>query len=252
MTALTEQQWAVFRLIVLEPLESFRKQTRLSPYSKTYKATLSKLTLQSERQLSNTTTPNEYNGSLRTIIQYLEEIPPDLRPSVHRHVALYCHRLDPFLFNTHWAANQSQCTEVLKTEVEDLYLYRIPKLWSPTSQLARRHRAGLLREEQVQLLVTAERAFADELGAIIDTKVDAGTDSTLRSLTKVYICVTRYWLLLSKFLLSEQFRSEALESKLLKYLGEEEVNEELLEKLDRANWEFQVNRPLLKGMLPSK
>ncbi|RPA75786.1 hypothetical protein BJ508DRAFT_365454 [Ascobolus immersus RN42] len=91
-----------------------------------------------------------------------------------------------------------------------------------------RWRAGLMREKQIRLVTTVARNLFIELSELLEIKTD---DEKTRTVEFSRVCI-RAESTLSKFLANSQFRSERLENLLCKYLDEEEVNWELVRKLD--------------------
>ncbi|RPA80608.1 hypothetical protein BJ508DRAFT_376978 [Ascobolus immersus RN42] len=254
MAELSPEQWEILRSIVRQPLEAFQLTTPSSPLSsQEYKTTLSKLKLQTERQLSDTLAP--YQHTLRRVVQVLNTtVPPPIQPSVKRYIQFYCHYLDPYLVGVDSAvASQDQRVRMLKGEIQTVYLNSVRSEWKSTSVLVQRHNAGLLRDGQVGLLVIAERALEDTVKAIIAVDLEGASEmGRVYQLMKVYVAIKSYQVLLRKLLLSRRFRSEALERKMLRYLAEDDVNQELVGKLEKINWYYQLNSSLFlqKEILP--
>ncbi|RPA79322.1 hypothetical protein BJ508DRAFT_141911 [Ascobolus immersus RN42] len=247
---MTEERWASFVEMTEKSSRDFEKQitaaeARGQPLSRSLIAQeYERLRSQITRQQSNHSTYE------KIILKHAYGDPPTshtaspLVPAFQKHLQFYCDYLEPFLHRySERAENQPDPTFGVRPTTSDdgvtlftgiayeIYLRYIGCIhFLATFKFRRRHEAGLMRDSQLAIVRIALRSHEDTLKALIEKDAPGG-----RALVEVLSEILRHRNLVLRFIGSQEFRSERLETLLMRYLGEDGVDMELVKTLDEIN-----------------
>ncbi|RPA85822.1 hypothetical protein BJ508DRAFT_322416 [Ascobolus immersus RN42] len=159
-------------------------------------------------------------------------LPPPLFPSVERYLHFYITNLEPYLFAR---LRLGHTEHIFIRLIAAQYLFLVDHLSSDEEEgIARRHGAGLLRENQIKLIKIVMQNIVEEVRVLLEHEKanDPQKDWIIGHLTLVVTVGSKAIVYLVG---NDRFRSERLELLLLRYCDEEGRNEALRETLKKVN-----------------
>ncbi|RPA71492.1 hypothetical protein BJ508DRAFT_367735 [Ascobolus immersus RN42] len=157
---------------------------------------------------------------------------PVFRPVIEEHILFYINHLFPYFLTIDWPYKSPGRTTRDPRYAYWLLIDNLGNHNDDGAEIAvpQRYKARLMRNEQVKLLEAVMRSLHKQLRFILEVK----TDNEELRITELGRACLRADNSVEKFLGSANLRSERLEVLLVRYLEQEDVNWEVVRRLDQA------------------
>ncbi|RPA71081.1 hypothetical protein BJ508DRAFT_315939, partial [Ascobolus immersus RN42] len=152
--------------------------------------------------------------------------PPRLRQTVSKYLHFYLVRLKPYLLSPERIDRSPEIEKLIRMNETTMFCgyVGLRMIWTSNHNMSQRCGAGLMREEQYELIRTVYESTMTQMLVMMEYGV--GEEEITDALG-----MTRVWL---EKLSDPRFRSHRLEIMLLKYLKEDNVNWKVVEGVEMA------------------